>query len=185
MNSRSSIVDRLHFRSITGQRLGLDVHRCTKPRTRLLWNRNSSTGCYMNYIGRYEADYYVSQQIQPFFETFGMHDACSRCYIKCRCCNIHPTYLDDRFGKICIYIDPKVLAYPLYIRDHSDCWDKHTSTCQCPGTYFLDGLNDVTMTSWCLNSSNLTIHGKCFVKSKFYSQYEVSNLIIRTGIPFV
>ena len=108
MNSRSSIVDRLNFRSITGQRLGLDVHRCTKPRTRLFWNRNSITGCYMNYIGRYEADYYVSQQIQSFFENFGMHDACSYCYIKCRCCNIQPTYLDDRFGKICIYIDPKV-----------------------------------------------------------------------------
>ena len=185
MNSRSSIVDRLNFRSITGQRLGLDVHRCTAHRTRIFWNRNSITGCYMNYIGRYEVDYYVSKQIIPFFDTFGMHDACSCCYIRCSCCNIHPTYLDDRIGKICIYTDPKVSDYPLYMRDHSDCWERHDGLCQCPATSFLDRVYDVSMTSWCLNSSNLTIHGKCFVKSNFYSKYEVSNLIVQTSIPHV
>jgi hypothetical protein len=178
MNSRSSIVDRLNFRSVTGLRLGLDVHRCTTARTRLYWNRNSITGCYMNYIGRYEVDYYVSKQILPFFKTFGLDDACS-------CCYINPTYLEDRIGKMCIYTYPQVSEFPLYMRDHSDCWDRHDGACRCPGTYLLDCLYDVSMTSWCLNGSKLTIHGKCFVKSNMYSKDEVSNLIVQTGIPDV
>jgi len=80
MNSRSSIVERLNFNLLTGQRLGLDEHRCSLSRTRLYWNRNSITGCYMNYIGRFEVDFYVSNQILHLFETFGLDDACSCCY---------------------------------------------------------------------------------------------------------
>ena len=55
--------------------------------------------------------------------------------------------------------------------------------CQCPGISFLDRLCDVSMTSWCLKSSNLTIHGKCFVRSNIYSEEEVLNLIVQTRIP--
>ena len=51
MNSRSSIVERLRFLSLTGQGLGLDVHRCDVSRIGLFWNMSSSTGCYMYYIG--------------------------------------------------------------------------------------------------------------------------------------
>ena len=176
MNSRSSIVDRINFRSVTGQRLGLDVHRCTTGRTRLYWNRNSITGCYTNFIGRNEVDYYVSKQILPFFKTFGLYDACS-------CCYINPTYLEDRIGKMCIYMYPKVSEYPLYLKDHTECWDHHDHACRCPGTCILCCMDDVSMTSWCLNHSNLTIQGKCFVKSNFYSKNAVSNLIVQTSIP--
>ena len=71
MNSRSSIVERLIFRSLTGQGFGLDVHRCDVSRIRLYWNMSSITVCYMNYIGRYEVDFYVSNQCLSLFESFG------------------------------------------------------------------------------------------------------------------
>jgi len=80
MNSHSLIVERQRFRSLTGQGLGLDVHRSDVSRIRLFWNMSSSTGCYMNYIGSYEVDYYVSNQCLSLFETFGLAGACSRCY---------------------------------------------------------------------------------------------------------
>jgi len=54
-----------------------------------------------------------------------------------------------------------------------------------PGNFFLDRLCDVSMTSWCLNSSNLTMHGKCFVKSNIYLEEDVLVLIVRTRIPDV
>jgi len=78
---------------------------------------------------------------------------------------------------------PQGVENPLYIRTHFDCvvWDD--GRCQCPGLYFLDRLCDVSMTPWCLNSSNLTIHGKCFVKSNIYSEEDVLDLIIQTRIP--
>jgi len=62
MNSRTSSVERLSFRSLTGQGLGLDVHRCDVSRIRLYWNMSGITVCYMNHIGRYEVDFYVSNQ---------------------------------------------------------------------------------------------------------------------------
>ena len=73
---------------------------------------------------------------------------------------------------------------PLYFRTHFDCvvWDGD-DTCQCSGLSFLDRLCDVSMTSWCLNSSNLTIRGKCFVKSNIYSEEDVLDLIVQTRIP--
>ena len=57
MNSRSSIVGKLNFRSFTGQGLGLNVHRCSVSRNRFYWNMSSITGCYMNYIARYEVNF--------------------------------------------------------------------------------------------------------------------------------
>jgi len=158
MNSRSSIVERLNFRSLTGQGLGLDVHRCDVSRIRLFWNMSSIKGCYMNYIGRYEVDFYVSNQCLSLFESFGLAGACSCCYD----CTLH---IGDWIEKVCIYTDPRVWENRLYFRTHFDCMRWHGyGTCQCPGLSFLDRLCDVSMTSWCLNSSNLTIHGKCFVK---------------------
>jgi len=111
-------------------------------------------------------------------KTFGLDYACS-CRYDC------PTYLEDRIGKVCIYTDPRVSENPLYLRNHL-CrlgWDD--GTCQCPGISLLDRLCDVSMTSWCLNSSNLTVHGNCFVRSNIYSEEEVSDLIVQTGIPAV
>jgi len=54
-----------------------------------------------------------------------------------------------------------------------------------PGNFFLDRLCDVSMTSWCLKSSNLTISGKIFIKSKNYSREDVLELILSTRIPEV
>ena len=177
MYSRSSIVGRLNFRLLTGQGLGLNVHRCSLSRFRLYWNMSSITGCYMNYIGRYEIDFYVSNQCLRLFETFGLADACS-----CYDCTL---YLGDRIGKVCIYTDPQVSENKLYLRNHLYCWGRDDGTCQCPGISLLDHLCDVSMTSWCLNSSNLTIHGKCFVRSNIYSEEEVLDLIVQTRIPDV
>jgi len=109
MNSRSSMVERLNFRSLTGQELGFDVHRCSVSRTCLYWNRSSITGCYMNYIGRYEVHFHVSNQCLRLFETFGLDYACS-------CCYDSPTYLEDRIRKVCIYTDPRVSENLLYLR---------------------------------------------------------------------
>jgi len=115
----------------------------------------------MNYIGRYEVDFYVSNQCLSLFESFGLAGAWN-----CYDCTL---YTGDWIGKVCIYTDPRVSENPLYFRTHLDCvgWDDD-DTCQCPGLSFLDRLCDVSMTSWCLNSSNLTIHGKCFVKSNYF-----------------
>jgi len=85
MNSRSSIVERLNFRSLTGQGLRLDVHRCSVSRVRLYWNMSSITGCYMNYIGRYEIDFYVSNLCLRLLESFGLAGACS-CSYDCTFC---------------------------------------------------------------------------------------------------
>ena len=52
-----------------------------------------------------------------------------------------------------------------------------------PGNFFLDRLCDESMTSWCLNSSNLTIHGKCFVRSNIYAEEEFLDLNVQTRIP--
>jgi len=60
MISRSSIVEKLSFRSLTGQGFGLDVHMCSVSRICLYWNISSITSCYMNYIGRYELYFHVS-----------------------------------------------------------------------------------------------------------------------------
>jgi len=95
MNSRSSILESLNFRSLTGQGLGLNLYRCFVPRVRLYWNMSSITGCYMNYIGRYEIDFYVSNQCLRLFESFGLADACS-------CCYDFTLYRGDRIGKVCI-----------------------------------------------------------------------------------
>jgi len=178
MNSRSSIVQRLNFCSLTGQGLGLDVHRCSVSTTRLYWNSSSITGCYMNYVGKYEVDFHVSNQCLRLFETFGLHYACS-------CCYDSPTYLEDRIGKVCIYTDPRVSENPLNLRNHLCCLGWDDDTCQCPGISLLDRMCDVSMTSWCLNSSNVTIHGKCFVRSNIYSEEEVLDLIVQTRIPDV
>jgi len=163
MYSRSSIVGRLNFRLLTGQGLGLNVHRCSVSRVRLFWNMSSITGCYMNYIGRYEVDFLVSNQCLSLFEAFGLAGACSCCY-DCALC------IGDRNGKVCIYTDPQVSENPLYLRNHLCCVGWDDGTCQCPGISFLDRLCDMSMTSWCLNSSNFKIHGKCFVKSNIYSE---------------
>jgi len=96
MNSRSSIVVRLSFRSLAGQGLGLDVHRCSVSRIRLFFNMSSITVCYMNYIGRYEVEFYVPNQCLSLFECFGLAVAWSSCYD----CTL---YLGDRIGKVCIY----------------------------------------------------------------------------------
>jgi len=158
MNSRFSIVERLSFRSLTGQGLEVDVHRCDVSWIRLFWNMSSITGCYMNYIGRYEVDFYVSNQCLSLFESFGLAGACCCCYD----CTL---YIGDRIGKVCVYTDPRVSENPLYFRTHLDCVGWDGGRCQCPGISFLDRLCDVSMTLYCLNSSNLTIHGKCFIKS--------------------
>jgi len=141
MNSRSSILERLNFRSLTGQRLGLNVHRCSMSRTRLYWHRSSITGCYMNYIGRYEVDFHVSNQCLRLFDTFGLDCVCSCCY-DC------PTYLEDRIGKVCIYTNPRVSKSPLYLRNHLCCLGWDDGTCQCPGSSLLDRLCNVSMTSY-------------------------------------
>jgi len=176
MNSRSSIVERLSFRSLTGQGLGLDVHRCAVPRIRLFWNMSSITGFYMNYIGRYELDFLVSNQCLSLFDSFGLAGACSCCYD----CTL---YIGDRIGKVCIYTDTRVSENPLYLRKHLCCVGWDDGRCQCPGISFLDRLCDVSMTSWCLFSSNLTIHGQCFVKPNIYSEEDVLHLIVQTRIP--
>jgi len=132
----------------------------------------------MNYIGKYEIDFYVSNQCLRLFETFELADACSCCYD----CTL---YLEDRIGKVCIYTDTQVSEHPLYLRNYLYCWGRYDGTCQCPGTSLLDTLCDVSMTSWCLNSSNLTIHGLCFFRSKNYSEEEVLDLILQTIIPDV
>ena len=163
MNSRSSIVERPNFRSLTGQGLGLNVHSSSVSRIRSYWNMSSITGCYMNYIGRYEVDFLVSNQCLSLFEAFGLAGACSCCY-DCALC------IGDRNGKVCIYTDPQVSENPLYLRNHLCCVGWDDGTCQCPGISFLDRLCDMSMTSWCLNSSNFKIHGKCFVKSNIYSE---------------
>ena len=72
---------------------------------------------------------------------------------------------------------------PLYLRNHLYCWVRDDGTCQRPGISLLDNLCDVSMTSRCLNSSNLAIHGKCFVRSNIYSEEEVLDLIVQTRIP--
>jgi len=176
MNSCSSIVEILNFRSLTGQGLGLNVYRCDVSRIRLFWNMSSITCCYMNYIGRYEVDFCVSNQCLSFSNSSGLAGACSCCYD----CAL---YIGDWIGKVCIYTDTRVSENPLYFRTHlgSVGWDD--GRCQCPGLSFLDRLCDVSMTSWCLNSSNLTIHGKCFVKSNIYSEADVLHLIVQTRIP--
>jgi len=156
--SRSSIVEKLSFRSLTGQGLELDAHSCSVSRTRLYWNMSSITGCYMNYIGRYEVDLYVSNQCLRLFDTFGLAGVCSFCYD----CTL---YIGDWNGNLCIYTDPRVSENSLYLRNHLCCVGLDDGRCQCPGISFLVRLCDVTMTSWCLNSSNLTINCKCFVKS--------------------
>jgi len=118
LNSRSSIVERLSFPSLTGQGLGLEVRRCDVSRIRLFWNMSSITGCYMNYIGRYEVDLYVSNQCLSLFDSVGLAGTCSCCYD----CTL---YTGDRIGKVCIYTDPRVSENPLYFRTHLDCvgWD--------------------------------------------------------------
>ena len=90
----------------------------------------------MNYIGRFEVDFYVSNQIIHLFETFGLDDACS-------CCYDSPTYLEDRIGKVCIYTYPQASENPLYLRNHLYCWGRYDGSCQCPGTSLLDCVYDV------------------------------------------
>jgi len=176
MNSRSSFVERLNFRSLTCQGLGLNVHRCCVTRTRLYWNMSSITGWYMNYIGRYEVEFYVPNQCLSLFENFGLADACS-------CCYEWTLYLGDRIGKVYIYTGPRVSENALYLRNHLSCVGWDDGTCQSPGISFVDRLCDVSMTTWCLNSLNLTIHCKCFVKSNIYSEEDVLDLIEQTRIP--
>ena len=127
--SRPSIIARLSFRSLTGQGLGLDVHKCSISRNRLYWNMSSITGCYLNYIGRYEVDFHVSNQCLSLFENFGLVGACSCCY-DCK------SFAGDGIGKVCIYTDPRVLEYPLHLRKHFCCWGWDDGTCQCPGISF-------------------------------------------------
>jgi len=129
MTSRPSIIARLSFRSLTGQGLGLDVHKCSISRNRLYWNMSSITGCYLNYIGRYEVDFHVSNQCLSLFENFGLAGACSCCY-DCK------SFAGDGIGKVCIYTDPRVLEYPLHLRKHFCCWGWDDGTCQCPGISF-------------------------------------------------
>jgi len=157
MNSSSSIVGRMSFRSLTGQGLVLDVHRCDVSRVRLFWIMSCITGCYINFIWTYEVDFYVSNQCLSLFETFGLAGACS-CSYDCT------LYIGDRIGKVCIYTDPRMPENPLCLRNHLCFLGWNDGTCQYPGIFFFNLLCDVSMTSWCLNSSNLTIHGKCFVK---------------------
>ena len=110
---------------------------------------------------KYEVEFYVSNRCLSLFDSFGLAGACSGCYD----CTL---YIGDWIGKVCIYTDPRVSEIPLYLRTHLDCvvWDD--GTCQYLGLSFLDRLCGVSMTSWCLNSSNLTIYGKFFVKSNIY-----------------
>jgi len=166
LNSRSSIVEGLSFRSLTGQGLGLDIHRCDVPRIRLFWNMSSITVWYMNYIGRYEVVFHVSNQCLRLFETFGLPCACGFCYG----CTLH---IGDWIGKVCIFTDPLVSENPLYPRNHLCCVGWDDGRWQCPGISFLDRLCDVSMKLWCLNSSNLKIYGKCFIKSNIYSKEDV------------
>jgi len=101
-------------------------------------------------------------------KTFGLDYACSCCY-DC------PTYLEDRIGKVCIYTDPRVSKNSLYLRNHLCCLGWYDGTRQCPG---MDRLCDVSMTSWCLNCSNLTVHGKCFVRGRIFG-LDRTNMISR------
>ena len=118
----------------------------------------------------------MSNQCLGFFDSFASAGACI-CYYVCT------LYIRNRIGKVCIYKDPRVSENPLYFRTHLDCvcWDD--GRWQCPGISFLNFFCDVSMTSWCLNSSNLTIYGKCFVKSNIYSEEDVLDLIVKTRIP--
>jgi len=118
----------------------------------------------------------VSNQCLRLFDTFSLAGACSRCYD-------FTYYIGDRIGKLCIYTDTRVTENPLYLRNHLCCVGWNDDTRQCPGISFLDRLCDVSMTSWYLNSSNLTIHDKCFVKSNIYSEEDVLDLIVQTRIP--
>jgi len=158
MTSRCSIIAKLSFSSLTGQGLGLDIHKCSVSWIRLYWNMRSITGCYLNYIGRYEVDFHVSNKCLSLFKNFGLAGACS-CY-NCK------SFVGDGNGKVCIYTDPRVLEYPLHLRKHFYCWGWDDGTCQCPGISFLDHLCDVIMTSWCLKSSNLIISAKFLSNQK-------------------
>jgi len=131
MNSRSSIVERPNFRSLTGQGLGLNVHSSSVSRIRSYWNMSSITGCYMNYIRMYEVDFYVSNQCLSLFETFGLGVVCSCCYD----CTL---YTRDRIGNVCTYTDPQVSENPLYLRKLFCCVGWDDGTCQYPGISFLD-----------------------------------------------
>jgi len=83
------------------------------------------------------------------------------------------------------FTNPRVLENPLHLRKHFCCWGWDVSTCQCPGITFLDRLCDVSMTSWCLKSSNLSISGKIFIKSKIYSREDVLEMVLSVRIPEV
>ena len=73
------------------------------------------SSCFINYIGTYEVDFYVSNQCLSLFGTFGLADECSCCYD----CTL---YLVERIGKVCIYTDPRVSENPLYLRNHLCFW---------------------------------------------------------------
>ena len=47
-----SIVQKLHHRTITGRRLGLNVHRQSGKVLHFSWNKESKTGVYQNCIAR-------------------------------------------------------------------------------------------------------------------------------------
>jgi len=96
----------------------------------------------MNYIGRYEVDFCVSNQCLRLFETLRLDDAFSWCYDS-------PLYLEHRIGKVCIYTNSQVSENPVYLRNHLYCWDRYDGSCQCSGTYLLNCVYDVSMTSWC------------------------------------
>jgi len=82
----------------------------------------------MNYIGKYEVEFYVSNQCLSLFDSFGLADACS-CYYD------STLYIGDWIGKVCNYTDPRVSDNPLYLRNQLCCLGWDDDTCQCPGIF--------------------------------------------------
>jgi hypothetical protein len=69
MKKLFSIVEKVVYRSLTGQSFGLDVHQHFEQMTLLYWNVHSTTGCYESVLARYflendEFDCFVRKSVR-------------------------------------------------------------------------------------------------------------------------
>ena len=167
-----SIVERVNYRSLTGQGLGLHVHVHLGSVILLCWNIHNTIGCYKNCIARDSAECNVSYQVWRMLRSRGLDGLC-------RCCYSFAYALPGDRGEPCIFmVNQESVNHSLLDKLYMS-WDVSGCLCQCPDLSFLETSKMKAMISSCLKSSNMTLIKATFGKLSELSRVNQLELIAR------
>ena len=110
MNSHPSIVKNLIFRSITGQKLGVDVHQHLSMEIHLCWSTIIEPGYYKNCIVRRISTFQEYNEFMSSIQRSSKFDGA------CVCCYSSVFTVQRKKAKRCIYTDGRDLQVLYHLK---------------------------------------------------------------------